>query len=40
MSTMTPEKIMTQAEKLCLQRGVRLTAQRAEVLRLMAAQHG
>lgn len=40
MSTMTPETIMTQAEKLCLQRGVRLTAQRAEVLRLMAAQHG
>lgn len=40
MSTMTPEQIMTQAEKLCLQRGVRLTTQRAEVLRLMAAQHG
>ncbi|MGX9309435.1 zinc uptake transcriptional repressor Zur [Pantoea ananatis] len=40
MSTMTPEQIMTQAEKLCLQRGVRLTAQRAEVLRLMAGQPG
>ncbi|MBA2814092.1 zinc uptake transcriptional repressor Zur [Candidatus Pantoea persica] len=40
MSTMTPEQIMTQAEKLCLQRGVRLTTQRAEVLRLMAMQHG
>ncbi|MDH0053983.1 Fur family zinc uptake transcriptional regulator [Pantoea sp. PA1] len=40
MSTMTPEQIMTQAEKLCLQRGVRLTTQRAEVLRLMAGQPG
>ncbi len=40
MWTMTPEQIITQAEKLCLQRGVRLTTQRAEVLRLMAAQHG
>ncbi|NIF22791.1 zinc uptake transcriptional repressor Zur [Candidatus Pantoea multigeneris] len=40
MSTMMPEQIMTQAEKLCLQRGVRLTTQRAEVLRLMAEQQG
>lgn len=40
MSTMTPEQIMTQAEKLCFQRGVRLTAQRSEVLRLMATRHG
>lgn len=36
MSTITSEQIMSQAEKLCLQRGVRLTTQRAEVLRLMA----
>lgn len=40
MSTMTSEQIMSQAEKLCLQRGVRLTSQRAEVLRLMAEQRG
>lgn len=38
MTTLIPDQIMSQAEKLCLQRGVRLTSQRAEVLRLMAEQ--
>lgn len=38
MTTLIPDQIMSQAEKLCLQRGVRLTSQRAEVLRLMATQ--
>ncbi|ORM75212.1 transcriptional regulator Zur [Pantoea wallisii] len=40
MSTLTPKQLLTQAESLCLDRGVRLTAQRAEVLRLMAEQNG
>ncbi|MFB6325931.1 transcriptional regulator Zur [Pantoea deleyi] len=40
MTTMTTQQILTQAEKMCLQRGVRLTSQRAEVLRLMAEQPG
>ena len=40
MTTMTSQQILIQAEKMCLQRGVRLTSQRAEVLRLMAEQPG
>ena len=40
MSAVTPEQTLLQAEQLCQQRGVRLTAQRAEVLRLLAAQRG
>ncbi|MDZ7279755.1 zinc uptake transcriptional repressor Zur [Pantoea eucrina] len=40
MSTLTTAQLLTQAEALCLDRGVRLTPQRAEVLRLMAEQQG
>lgn len=40
MSNLTPAQLLTQAESLCLDRGVRLTTQRAEVLRLMAEQNG
>ncbi|QDY40646.1 zinc uptake transcriptional repressor Zur [Candidatus Pantoea soli] len=40
MTTLTPEQLLTEAESLCLARGVRLTPQRAEVLRLMAGQKG
>lgn len=40
MTNMTSQQILIQAEKMCLQRGVRLTSQRAEVLRLMAEQPG
>ena len=40
MTKMTSQQILIQAEKMCLQRGVRLTSQRAEVLRLMAEQPG
>lgn len=40
MPNLTPEQLLTQAESLCLDRGVRLTTQRAEVLRLMAEQNG
>ncbi|KAA5967460.1 zinc uptake transcriptional repressor Zur [Pantoea sp. M_9] len=40
MSTLTPAQLLTQVEALCLDRGVRLTPQRAEVLRLMAEQKG
>lgn len=40
MSVMTSDQILSQAEKLCMQRSVRLTTQRAEVLRLMALQDG
>lgn len=40
MSIITPEQTLIQAEKLCQQRGVRLTTQRAQVLRLLADWHG
>jgi Fur family transcriptional regulator, zinc uptake regulator len=40
MSNLSPDQLLNQAETLCLQRGVRLTTQRAEVLRLMAEQNG
>ncbi|KGT92186.1 zinc uptake transcriptional repressor [Erwinia typographi] len=40
MNLSNPEKILTQAEALCLQRNVRLTPQRLEVLRLMSQHHG
>lgn len=40
MNTSSPEKILSQAETLCLQRNVRLTPQRLEVLRLMSQHHG
>ncbi len=36
MQSPSAEKIISDAEHLCTQRGVRLTTQRAEVLRLMA----
>lgn len=35
-----PEQILAEAQELCLKRGARMTAQRAEVLRLMAEQQG
>ncbi|PKH22274.1 transcriptional regulator Zur [Enterobacterales bacterium CwR94] len=40
MSTLTPARLLSQAENLCQQRNVRLTPQRLEVLRLMAIQPG
>ncbi|RWR03104.1 zinc uptake transcriptional repressor [[Pantoea] beijingensis] len=40
MSPILPEQILSQAEKLCQQRNVRLTPQRLEVLRLMSEQNG
>ncbi len=40
MNISNPEKILSQAEAICLQRNVRLTPQRLEVLRLMSRQHG
>jgi len=40
MDTTTAQKMLAQAEKLCLQRNVRLTPQRLEVLRLLAQQTG
>ncbi|BDH47547.1 transcriptional regulator Zur [Salmonella enterica subsp. enterica serovar Choleraesuis] len=40
MDTTTSQAMLAQAEKLCLQRNVRLTPQRLEVLRLMTLQQG
>jgi len=40
METTTVQDTLAQAEKLCLQRNVRLTPQRLEVLRLLALQTG
>ncbi|AIR05129.1 MULTISPECIES: zinc uptake transcriptional repressor Zur [Cedecea] len=40
MDTTTSQNVLAQAEKLCLQRNVRLTPQRLEVLRLMSEQTG
>ena len=40
MNASSAEKILSQAEALCLQRNVRLTPQRLEVLRLMSQHHG
>jgi len=40
MDTTTAQNMLAQAEKLCLQRNVRLTPQRLEVLRLLAQQSG
>lgn len=40
MDTTTAQNMLAQAEKLCLQRNVRLTPQRMEVLRLLAQQSG
>lgn len=40
MKLSNPEKILTQAEAICLQRNVRLTPQRLEVLRLMSQHQG
>ncbi len=40
MNTTTSQHLLAQAEKLCLQRNVRLTPQRLEVLRLMTLQNG
>ncbi|UQY43826.1 zinc uptake transcriptional repressor Zur [Erwinia sp. PK3-005] len=39
MSVSPSQQILSQAEKICLQRNVRLTPQRLEVLRLMAEQN-
>ena len=40
MDKTTPKDLLAQAERLCAQRGVRLTPQRLEVLRLMTLQQG
>lgn len=40
MDLTTSQHVLAQAEKLCLQRHVRLTPQRLEVLRLMTLQEG
>ena len=40
MDKTTTQELLAQAEKLCAQRGVRLTPQRLEVLRLMRLQEG
>lgn len=40
MDKTTPQDMLTHAERLCAQRGVRLTPQRLEVLRLMTLQPG
>jgi len=40
MDNTTPQDMLVQAERLCAQRGVRLTPQRLEVLRLMTLQQG
>ncbi len=40
MDNTTSQEMLAQAEKLCVQRGVRLTPQRLEVLRLMSLQQG
>ncbi|PHM73163.1 zinc uptake transcriptional repressor Zur [Xenorhabdus kozodoii] len=38
MKTINQKKLLTQAETICLSRGVRLTPQRLEILRLIAEQ--
>ncbi|CBJ83114.1 transcriptional repressor of Zn transport system (Fur family) [Xenorhabdus bovienii str. Jollieti] len=38
MKTINPKKLLTQAETICLSRGVRLTPQRLEILRLISTQ--
>ncbi|MDF7679345.1 zinc uptake transcriptional repressor Zur [Enterobacteriaceae bacterium ESL0689] len=40
MDKTTSQEILAHAEKLCVQRGVRLTPQRFEVMRLMSLQDG
>jgi hypothetical protein len=40
MDKTTSQEMLAHAEKLCAQRGVRLTPQRLEVLRLMSLQQG
>ncbi|PHM51099.1 zinc uptake transcriptional repressor Zur [Xenorhabdus sp. KK7.4] len=40
MKTTNQKKLLTQAEAICLSRGVRLTPQRLEILRLISAQPG
>jgi hypothetical protein len=40
MNKTTSQEMLAHAEKLCAQRGVRLTPQRLEVLRLMSLQQG
>ncbi|QCR10241.1 zinc uptake transcriptional repressor Zur [Brenneria rubrifaciens] len=40
MDLTTQDRLLAQAEQICQQRGVRLTPQRLEVLRLMARQSG
>ncbi|MRS16678.1 zinc uptake transcriptional repressor Zur [Enterobacteriaceae bacterium RIT691] len=40
MDKTTPQDMLAHAERLCAQRGVRLTTQRLEVLRLMTLQQG
>jgi len=40
MNSTSQEQLLTQAAEICLQRNVRLTPQRLEVLRLMAQQPG
>jgi hypothetical protein len=40
MDKSTSQEMLAQAEKLCVQRNVRLTPQRLEVLRLMSLQQG
>ncbi|GAB2931800.1 zinc uptake transcriptional repressor Zur [Hafnia psychrotolerans] len=40
MTLTNPDQLLAQAEKLCVQRNVRLTPQRQEVLRLMTQQPG
>ncbi|QTL40828.1 zinc uptake transcriptional repressor Zur [Xenorhabdus budapestensis] len=40
MKTINQKKLLTQAEAICLSRGVRLTPQRLEILRLISAQPG
>ncbi|PHM31154.1 zinc uptake transcriptional repressor Zur [Xenorhabdus innexi] len=40
MKTINQKKLLMQAEAICLSRGVRLTPQRLEILRLVAAQPG
>ena len=40
MDKTTSQQMLAHAEKLCAQRGVRLTPQRLEVLRLMSLQQG
>ncbi|WP_318388635.1 zinc uptake transcriptional repressor Zur [Enterobacter sp.] len=40
MDKITSLELLTQAEKLCVERNVRLTPQRLEVLRLMSLQQG